>query len=88
MFLEPDRPEITAGLPGRFGPAFDDGEGLFRVGVGAEVKIVTEPPEEGIADRATNEVQLVTGFGETAAELVGDRGNPQEFGDSVALGFG
>ncbi len=53
--------------------------------VGAEVEILTEPAEQGVAYRTTHEVQFVTGGGESAAQLVGHRGDPEQFGDGVAL---
>ena len=53
--------------------------------VGAEVEVVPESAEQGIPHRTAHQVQLVTGADEAAAQLVGDRGNPEQFGDGVAL---
>ena len=62
------------------------GERLLGVGVGAEVEVVAEPAEQRVAHRAADQVQLVAGGGEPAAELVGDGGDAQQLGDGVALG--
>ena len=59
-----------------------------RVGVGAEVEVVAEPAEQRVAHRTADQVQLVAGGGEAAAQLVGDRGDAEQFGDGVALGGG
>ena len=56
-----------------------------RVRVGAEVEIVAESAEQGVPHRTADQVQLVAGAGEAAAQLVGDRGDPEQFGDGVAL---
>ena len=53
--------------------------------VGAEVEVVAEPAEQRVAHRAADQVQLVPGGGEPAAQLVGDGRDPQQLGDGVAL---
>ena len=63
-------------------------ERLLGVGVGAEVEVVAEPAEQRVAHRAADQVQLVPGVGEPAAQLVGDRGDAQQLGDGAALGGG
>ena len=63
-------------------------ERLVGVRVGGEVEVVAEPAEQRVAHRTADQVQLVAGGGEPAAELVGDRRDPQQFGDGAALGGG
>ena len=61
-------------------------ERLVGVGVGAEVEVVAEPAEQRVAHRTADQVQLVAGRGEPAAQLVGDRGDAQQLGDARCAG--
>ena len=87
MLLRADRAELAAGLPGRLGPAPEQGEGLIGVGVGAEVEIIPEPPQQGVAHGAADEMKLMPGGGEAPAQLVGDGRYAQQLGYRTALGL-
>ena len=66
----------------------DHSQRLVRVGVGGEVQVVAEPAEQRVAHRPADQVQLVAGRGEAAAELVGDGRDPHQLGHRAALGGG
>ena len=59
---------------------------LLGLGVGGEVQVVAEPAEQRVAHRAADQVQLVPGRGEPAAEFVGDGGDAQQLVHGTALG--
>jgi hypothetical protein len=52
---------------------------------GGEVEVVTEPAEQGVADRPPDEVQFVAGRSEALPEFVGDRRDPQQFVHGTVL---
>ena len=56
--------------------------------LGGEVEVVAEAAEQRVAHRPADEVQLVAGVGEAAAQLVGDGRDAHQFGDGAALGGG
>jgi hypothetical protein len=58
------------------------------VGVGGEVQIVSEPSEQRVAHRSSDEVKLMAGAFEPPAELVGDWRYPQQLCDCLPLGGG
>ena len=64
---------------------FDEREDLLGRRVGGEVEVVAEPAEQGVADRAADQVQRVARRGEALPELDGDRGDAQQLADGVLL---
>ena len=81
-----DRAEVPPGLPDCLGPTPYEGQGLLGPGVGGEVEVVAEPAEQRVADRASDQMEFVSGGDEAPAEVFGDRGHTHEFGDRAALG--
>ena len=63
-----DRPEVETGVPLVIDETAEQFLHTSGVGVGGEVEIGTEAAEQGVADAAAHQVQLVTGCGETLTE--------------------
>jgi hypothetical protein len=46
---------------------------------------VLQPAQQGVANAAPDQIDLVSGGGEQLAEPIGDGGDPQQLGDSSRL---
>ena len=80
-----DRPERDPRVPDRLGPALEQGEHRWWVGVGGEVEVGLLAVQQGVADAATDEVEPVSGRGEPGRELVGDRVDRHEVHRRILL---
>ena len=58
--LGADRSESSADIPGRVGVLAQDRFSVVRAGIGREVEVVTQSAHKGVANRSTNEIQIVT----------------------------
>ncbi|MDH6190129.1 hypothetical protein M2168_003161 [Streptomyces sp. CZ24] len=83
--LAADGAEGDADLPDGVRPRPDQPEDLLRPGVGGEVQVVPQPPEQRVADRAAHQREGVSGLLETAGKIVRGGGDAQQFAHSAAL---
>ncbi len=96
ILLGADGAELDAGVPQRVGPRPQQLLQLFGPRVGGEVQVVAQPPQHGVAHRTADQIELVSGASEHAAELaqdVGvavqrDRGGGQQLGILGVFGHG
>ena len=94
--LGPDRAEVTAHVPRGAPPRLEHGLGLARPRGGREVEVEGVPAEEGVADRPSDEGQLVAGRREALPQVGEHRqhggepgdGLPQDGGGGLAVGHG
>ena len=80
LYLSADRPELDPRGPTRRRQSVQDGQDLFRTGVGREVQILGAALHQRIAHGAANQVQLMPGRGERGAELARRRGHVDQIG--------
>ncbi len=80
-----DRAEGDAHLPDGVRPGPDDLQYVLGAGVGGEVQVVAEPAEQRVADRSTDQGEREARLLESAGEVVGDGGHPQQLGDRALL---
>ena len=64
-----DRAEFDAGVPQRLGPSAQELLHLLGPGVGGEVQVSAEPAQQRVAHTAADQVQLVAGVSEHAAQV-------------------
>ena len=83
---EPDRSEGDSHLPDALRPATNDFEDLLRARIRSEVQIrrvAGRNPEQRIADRTADEIQLMAGRREKDAQLVGRCRHSQQVADGT-----
>ena len=85
VLLAADGAEGDADLPDRVRPRPNDLQDVLGAGIGGEVEIVTETAEQRVPDRPADQGQREPGLLESAGEVVGDGGHPQQFADRAAL---
>jgi hypothetical protein len=81
--LRADGAEVDAGGPGRVGDRGDQLQDGLRPGIGGEVEVAVgalRPAQQRVPDRPADQVQLVPGPREEAAEQVGGLGHRHEVG--------
>ena len=78
--LGPDGAELPADGPHRRGESAQQGLDVIRPGRGGEIQVVLQSAEQGVADAAPDQIDLVPGGGEQLAEPIGDGGDPQQLG--------
>ena len=85
VLLAADRAEGDPDLPDRVRPGPHDLQYVLGAGIGREVQVVAEPPEQRVPDRAADEGKREPRLLESAGEVVRDRGHPQQFAHRAAL---
>ena len=64
-----DRAEFDTGVPQRIRPGAHDALDGFRPGVGGEVEVGIQPAQDRVADAAADQVEVVAGRSEQAADF-------------------
>ncbi|CAM5229218.1 hypothetical protein STENM223S_04725 [Streptomyces tendae] len=85
VLLPSHRAERDPDLPDRVRPGTHDLQYVLRAGVRREVQVVSEPPEQGVPDRAADQGEREPGLLESAGEIVGGRGDPQRLTHRAVL---
>ncbi len=80
-----ERAELDPGVPDRLRPAGQQIADLLRTGVGGEVQVRAQPPQQRVPHAAADQVQPVARRGEALGKLLGDRGDLHQLHDGVAL---
>ncbi len=85
LALRADGAEAATGFPAGLGPALEHGERLVRMRARGEVQVVAKPADQGVAHRATDQVELMAGSIEPPAQFVGDGVDAQDVREHAAL---
>ena len=81
-----DGAEGDAHVPEVIRPSSEQLLDHLRAGIGGEVEVVAQAAEQRVADRATDQGELVSGCSEALAELVSDRCHAQQLLHGEPLG--